>query len=159
MIKLPVSNKRTDPEVERQVVTLIARGDRYADISQETGIPIPTIKKIKGRNKETLARIEDQIIRKQAESASRILRKSLNLLEQRIDSAARGEEEIKVRELVAITKEMHDQIQVEQDNRHEAPLSPKATQKRLEALTTALKDGDEVALEQIIFSQMGTNRD
>ena len=157
MIKLPVSNKRTDPEVERQVVTLIARGDRYADISETTGTPIPTIKKIKGRNKEALARIEDQIIRKQAESASRILSKSLNLLEQRLDMVAAGDENIKVRELVAITKEMHDQAQVEQDNPGDAPLSSEAAQERLEALTIALKDGDEVAMEQIIFSQMGTN--
>lgn len=53
-------------ETEQLIVTRIAQGVRYTEISEETNTPVPTIKKIRKRNELMLVEIRQQNIKKEA---------------------------------------------------------------------------------------------
>jgi hypothetical protein len=155
MLKLPPNNQRTDPELERQVVTLIARGDRYANISHDTGVPVPTIKKIKRRNLAAIIEIEHRVVEWQAKTARRMLQKSYTQLERELDRALAGEIDIGIRELVAISREMFKQVQVE-ETMPAATVGSPASMDELETLLRAIKTDDSVEMKRIIFASADT---
>lgn len=140
---------------EKKILAMIARGDRYADISQEVGLSVSGIKKVKKRNPISLAKMEEIITEKQAISASRLLEKSHREIEKKLDKALAGEEDIKLRDLVGVSKEMFNQVQIE----HGKPTSiatsstqdPLEAKKELKSLLKALKANDAVELQRIIF--------
>ena len=144
------STKKTNPETERLVLTRIAQGVRYVDISEETAVPVSTIKKIKARNIDLLAEIKRLNIKQEAAVVVRNLQKAHKLLEKRLDRALAGQEPITPRELVYIAKEMFNQSQIEQhkpttiiNNRTENEVSPE--------IRAAIEADDTVLLAQLMF--------
>lgn len=149
------SYNRTDHKTELQVITRIARGIKYQEIYEEVGVPVSTIKKIKRRNVELLFEVKQEIIKKDAVTAARILHKSRTLLERRLDRALAGLETISTKELVATTKEMFSQSQVEKNEDTESnhqELSPERSQAMLEAIKT----DDTVTLARLLFRENKT---
>lgn len=140
---------------EKKILAMIATGTRYADISQETGLSISGIKKVKKRNPIALTKMEEIITEKQAISASRLLEKSNREIEKKLDKASADEEDINLRDLVGVSKEMFSQSQIE----HGKPTSittnstqdPIEAKKELKSLLKALKANDAVELQRIIF--------
>lgn len=146
-----VSNKRTDPELERRIVTLIARGYTYPSISLETDVPVSTIKKISKRNQESIAKVKAGVVRWQIKSARRILEMSHKEIEKKLDLAMVGEEDIPIRDLVSISKEMFSQSQVEDGKCSAVVASQAQTEAYTSEILHALQVGDEVELQRILF--------
>jgi hypothetical protein len=146
------STKRTDPEAELLVVTRIAQGVRQIDISEETAMPVSTIKKISARNQSLIAEIKQQTIKKEAAIVASNLQKTLRLMSQRLDRALADEEDISSKDLVSISKEMHNQLQAEQvKSKDESPNQPSPEQ--LEALKKAIQLDDTVMMTKILFNK------
>lgn len=151
MPNLPSTNQRTDPEVELRVVSLIAVGRRYADISEETGVAVPTIKKIKRRNPQALAKMQTVIIERQAKVAARIHQKSLNEIDKKLDRAEAGSEDITIKDLVSVSKEMFSQSQIEQGKPTAITMNPHGDLGYLKTLTAALEADDAVAMAELLW--------
>lgn len=149
------STKRTDPTTEQLIVTRIAQGVRYIDISEETNTPVPTIKKIRKRNDPLLAEVKQQIIKKEAVIVVSNLQKAHKLIAQRLDRALAGQERIADRDLVNIAREMHNQAEIS-DVRVDDNEQAQRTAKRSEAIQQAIADDDHVKLLHLLFP---TNED
>jgi hypothetical protein len=163
---------------ELKIVALLARGDTYEEIRnyfKENNWRVPnnaTILNVKNRNKENLDLIKVRILEKEAEDAVAIKKKANSLLKKRLDrneletevltkasqQFADGEidakefsdikkrvKEISVVELVAVSREMHTQSKATDEIQNTAP-------KDLSELVKAIKSGDEIKLQQIIFN-------
>lgn len=79
--------KKTNAAKERQVVTLIVLNERYADISNQTGVPVPTIKKIKKRNESAIAELKRRAFETQAQQISNIVSKANASIEAQLDQS------------------------------------------------------------------------
>lgn len=101
--------KRVNPVVEQRVATFMALGYAYADISEKTGVAVPTIKKIKKRNQERLSKVEERVIEKHADEVTAILRKTYRQINRLFDKEERGEIELSINDVLAISNEMHKQ--------------------------------------------------
>lgn len=104
--------RKTEVVVEQKIVTLIALGYKYADISQKTGVPVPTIKKIKKRSQVRLGKIEERVIEKHVDEVSQMLKKSYSLINRLLDKEDAGLIEISIKDLLQISNEMSRQASI-----------------------------------------------
>jgi hypothetical protein len=84
-----------------------------------------------------------------------MLQKSYTQLERELDRALAGEIDIGIRELVAISREMFKQVQVEETMTAATVGSP-ASMDELETLLRAIKTDDSVEMKRIIFASADT---
>ena len=143
-----IHHLRTNPKTEREVVKQIALGNKYADISVKTGVPVSTIKKIRKRNDLALKQIKQHIIQSDAHIAVRMRQKSLRELENRLDNAS---DQITTKDLVSIIKEMSNQALLDRQESASEQLTTDESPEFKEALRLALKRGDPVELQRLIF--------
>lgn len=104
--------RRTSPDKEREVITSILMGDTYAVVSQKTGIPVSTIKKIKKRNDEAVALYYGHLADEQAESAHEILQKTNKRIARLLALDSMGAVAISVNGLCRISEAMHAQTMI-----------------------------------------------
>ena len=104
--------KRTSPDKEKEVLTLILRGDTYAVVAQKTGVPISTIKKIKRRSDIQAAHLYDRVAQEQANSAISLLEQTNRQISRLLAKADLGLVDISVYDLCKISNEMHRQTTI-----------------------------------------------
>lgn len=104
--------KRVDPVSENRIVTLIALGYAYADISLKTGVAVPTIKKIRRRSQKRLDEVEERVIEKYVDEVTTILQKAYREINRVLDKSERGLIELPIKDLMAISNEMYRQTTV-----------------------------------------------
>ena len=170
---------RLTMEEETKVVALMARGDNYKEIRaymEEHGLQAPsnaTMLNIKKRNKENFDLIREKLADKEAEDALAIKEKANSAIKHRLDRYEKEAEiletahqqyidgeidakewadirkrtkEASLVELIAVSREMHSQSRAGTDD------DKNTTTEDLSALVQAIKSGDEVKLQQIIFN-------
>lgn len=101
--------RRTSPDKEQEVLTSILMGDAYAVVSQKTGVPVSTIKKIKKRSDIQLAHLHAQVVQEQAESAQELLQQTNKRIARLLALDKMGVITISVSDLCRITEAMHAQ--------------------------------------------------
>jgi hypothetical protein len=176
-----------DHETQLQVLALKARGDTYQQISEATGIKVPTLQGIITRNKDTLAIIEDKMIEHKVSKSKKILDKAHDLIERKLDRIVdsheaqdearamlkRGEispEEYRnismtfidatLTELNSISREAWNQSQVESGKPTSIAASPREARDDLVRLVEALKiEGNELTLERLVFGPSEPSRE
>lgn len=84
-------------------------GDTYAVVSQKTGTPISTIKKIKKRNDEAIARSYAKLADEQADSAHELLQQTNRRIARLLALDNMGAVTISVGDLCRISDAMHAQ--------------------------------------------------
>ena len=174
----PIDKRPLSVAEELKIVALLARGDTYQQIQtyfKANSMRTPTnstILSVRKRNKENLELIKSKILQKEAEDASSIKDKANSLIKKRLDRAdseakvlaianqqfVDGEidmeeltrikrlvKETGIVELVAVSREMYAQSRADTDVVNNTP-------KDLSALISAIRSGDEVKLQQIIFN-------
>jgi hypothetical protein len=178
MEKKPNKNERIPTDIEVRIVAYMGRGDSYptiqAKIAEETGrvVTEKTFTAIKKRNAENLAILKKKVTEFEEADALSLKDQANKILKTKLDKTSK-EEEIKAKlhedylagnieaseyfdalkligtttipELVVVSKEMHQQSKAEPDK-------PQATERNLEALSEAIKNGDELVLNQLIFN-------
>lgn len=87
-------------------------GDPYADISDRTGVPVSTIKKIKHRNYAQLQAVKHDAMAKQTDEISALVKRSNGMINRLLDKADRGELEVSITDLVSISREMYRQTTI-----------------------------------------------
>lgn len=162
-----------------EVLARFSRGDTHAQISKDTGIPVGTLQNIKKRNPAALEIIQNKMIDHQISSAKKILKKSQDLIERKLDKAVTADKqrddlfnkliskEIEYKEyrammdriydptlseLNAISKESFNQSQIEEGKPTSIPGAGKDATGDLVALVEAIKSGDEVVLQRMVFN-------
>lgn len=158
---------------EVKIVAMLARGDTYEGISANAGFPVSTVTvgKVKKRNKDNLDLIAKKTLAKEEADAAAIKNKANKLISSRLDKAdnhakliekleadyingdlnykeyyhaRKTMKDTSLPELVIVSKEMHHQTSAE--------TTPPANQQDIATLISAIKSGDEVKLNQIIFN-------
>lgn len=162
---------------EARVVALLARGDTQKQIQDhmqeemQRHVAFMTIGRVKKRNKGTLDMIAAKALQKAEADAASIKNKANSLISSRLDKADRFDKliekletdysegtitykeyvaerrklkETTLPELVTVSKEMHHQTNAEP--------TPPASPQDISTLIAAIKSGDEVKLNQIIFN-------
>jgi len=147
------SHKRTPPYTERKVITLIAVGLRYADISEQTGVAVSTVKKIKKRNTVQLVQVEERITDYQVDEATRILRQTYKLLSKILDQAEAGSADISIRDLLAISKEMFSRSEVTKADHPIKPVNTRESVEQLRILIKSIRLNDTQSLARLAFSE------
>lgn len=131
------SMRKTAPTIERDVIKLIALGERYADIAARTGVRAPTIKKIRKRNIEAIDHLKARALETQAQQISSLVSRTNAQIKAQLDQAERdwnkleelaelyregeisrneyyrrkrGLKNLSIRELITISNAMHDQV-------------------------------------------------
>ena len=162
---------------ETRIVALLARGDTQVEIQREMerdfrGVHLRTIAAVKKRNKENFDIIRARLLEKQEhdagalkEKANKMISKKLDIEDKKIEIIQKAREdylngtiglkelteilkrhrETTLTELVSVSKEMHNQSS-------EDPDSKPGVQKDLSDLVNAIRSGDEVKLQQIVFN-------
>jgi hypothetical protein len=162
---------------ETRIVALLARGDTHAQIQEQMarefrGVHMRTIAAVKKRNKENFDIIRARLLEKQEhdasalkEKANKMISKKLDIEDKKLEIIQRAREdylngaislkelteilkrhrETTLTELVSVSKEMHNQSSEDPDSKPDA-------QKDLSDLVNAIRSGDEVKLQQIIFN-------
>lgn len=170
----------TPMETEMKVLAMMVRGDRQEDIAKEVGLNRTTVIEIKKRNQETLDIMRAKLADHRLGQATKILDKANKAIERRVDRQIEadtqldrirkrfeageiditeyrqqiaGLEKTTLTELVAVSKEMHSQAKTEMETLKNPAGSPQETKQRLIDLVEAIKAGDEVALERIVFKK------
>ncbi len=151
--------EQTDPITERKAVTMLARGDTQQKVANKLSIPQSTVSAIKKRNSELLANIEERVENYRAEKAAELLTKSQKLLTKKLDKLDTNDgalSQTKLSELVTVMKEAHQQIRLETGKptsiSSTANVPPEqATTENLEDLVKAIKEGDEIELQRLVF--------
>lgn len=113
--------RRTEAAIEQRVVRLIALGYRYGEISNRTGVAVPTIKKIKKRSQKQLNTVQEQVIERHVDEVSALQQKTYHLINRLLDKDEQGLISISIRDLLTISSEMHRQtaINAPQGHRHQ----------------------------------------
>lgn len=170
---------RLSTETQLQVLTLIARGDSYGKISEAMNIPVSTIQGVKERNPGALENIKDKLISHKISTSKKILSKSQELLEGKLDKAIRSEvsreeaikqyqdglidydefqkltfglSDISITELNSVARDAFHQSQIQDGKPTSISSTPVETREELTALVRALEEGDEVTLERIVWN-------
>lgn len=144
-------------------------------------LAISTISAIKKRNAEALAYMKRVMLEEQTTQSGKLLAKSRTLIERKLDRALRVDEELKelinelhdgvidpkeysmrsagilgheltITELNSVTKEAFNQSQIEQGKPTAISNNPQQAREDLGHLLDAIKTGDEVRLQQIVFN-------
>lgn len=162
---------------EVKIVAYLARGETYASIRNLMAPTLPGISdslivRVKQRNKANLDVLTTKLEEIEVNEAQSIKQNANKLLKGKLRKAEKedaikeklhddylaGELEAReyydalklvgttsIPELVIVSKEMHQQTKFEPD-------TPPSSPRDLDALREAIKNGDEVALQQIIFN-------
>jgi hypothetical protein len=178
-------NKKLDTQTETEVVAYIARGDSYDDIINvftQRGFTLnkTNLTHIKQRNSEALTFMQNAITEKQLSHASSILRKSRQLLENKLDiqldvqheldqlkadwkagtydfdeyinlSTVILKRQLTASELNSITKESFNQSQVEAGKPTAITESPAQARKNLQIILDAIAAGDDKGAIDALF--------
>lgn len=104
--------RRTSPDKEREVLTSILMGDAYAVVSQKTGVPVSTIKKIKKRSDTQMAQLHSHVVQEQADSAQELLQQTNKRIARLLAQDELGLITISVSDLCRISSAMHAQTMV-----------------------------------------------
>lgn len=126
--------KRTNPETENHVLSLIMLGYPYPDIAEKTGVAVSTVKKIKARNKQAYEAGKRELVQFTADAARVSLQRVYTLLNKHLDE--RGDT-MSIDELLAIADQMHVHQQAARVGNETEPLYKK--QKDLEKLLSGLE--------------------
>lgn len=177
--------KILDTKTETQVIAMLARGDTYDAIravleSQGTTITISTISNVRRRNTEALAYMKNALMQHEVSISSKLLTKSRQLLERKLNRAFHVEEkinsleqelkseeidhrtfsvlyekalkaELSVAELVSLSKEMFNQSQIEQNKPTSITENPAQAKENLKTLLEAINTKNDTAVLQAIF--------
>lgn len=180
-----MSKPSLDASTEMRVVAMIARGDTYEAIkgalaSEGIQIATSTISAIKRRNPDALKHIQDAIMVNETHQSTKLLVKSRQLLERKLNRALNQDEEIEeltekyhngeiteiefnhllqkaikselsVAELTSLTKEMFNQSQVEQGKPTSITENPAQAKENLKKLLEAINSKDDKAIVEAIF--------
>ncbi|HUD07321.1 MAG TPA: hypothetical protein VMR34_05545 [Candidatus Saccharimonadales bacterium] len=150
MSNLQIHHLRTKPDVERNVVKLIALGYRYADVSVKTSVPMSTIKKIKKRNNPVLLQMKKAISKSDTDIVTRVHLKALRELEKRLDDPYL----IETNSLVRIVKEMQSQKElISKQNALNPYNNDIYTPDQQKAIKLASDRNDEVALLKAVWPE------
>lgn len=178
------TRNRLNNEQKMEVLALVARGDTAGKISQhfeaEYGFPVSpqTISHTKKSNAGALQKIQERMVEKTADGTAEILNRSRRMLNTKLKRAESDENEIdklhqryrdneiswaeyqrlkegyktvSIDSLAKVTKEMHAQTLD-----HNPDTQPTTDPRALEQLTDAIKNGDAVELQRIIFNGNAT---
>lgn len=104
--------RRTSPNKEKEVLAFILAGDAYAVVSQKTGVPVSTIKKIKKRSDIQTARLYDQAVREQIDNAITLLERTNGQISRLLTRAELGLVDISIYDLCRISNAMHRQTAI-----------------------------------------------
>lgn len=121
--------KRTSKIVEMEVMKRVLAGELYASISESTGVPVSTIKKIKKRNYEAFAAHAESINSSIYVDMEKMLKQSYLSLSNILDRDASGEINLSVRDLITISSEMHKQTVINSTPRMPSFSTQKTIQK------------------------------
>lgn len=169
-------NRVLDSQQEARVVALIARGDSYSAIrdqlaSEGVEVALSTIGAVKKRNPEALAHIKKIIVADQTTRAQKILNKSRDLIDKKLDRAADIDAEVArlqeayeaeeitpreywsalevvlrqaltITELNSVSKESFNQSQIEANKPTSITESPAQAKENLERLLRAIASKD-----------------
>lgn len=177
---------KIDTQTETRIVVLKARGDTYEDIKKtlaKDGIEmsISGLQKVIERNKPALEHIKSELVQHQTTKTSRILEKTREQIEKKLDAAAgdipalqelielrdAGEIDndefsrlsmraveahgIPLRDLIAASKEMFNQSQIEAGKPTSITESPEQAKRNLQTLLEAIHNRDDKAMVDAIF--------
>lgn len=84
-------------------------GDAYSVVSEKTGVPVSTIKKIKKRSDIQISHIHAHVVQEQADSAYELLQQTNKQIGRLLDQDKLGIINISVRDLCRISSAMHAQ--------------------------------------------------
>lgn len=104
--------RRTSPDKEKEVLTSILMGDAYAVVSEKTGVPVSTIKKIKRRSDIQMSHLHTHVAQEQADSAHELLKQTNKRIAKLLALDNMGAITISVNDLVRISNAMHAQTTV-----------------------------------------------
>lgn len=121
--------RRTSPDKEREVLTSILMGDTYVVVSQKTGVPVSTIKKIKKRNDEAVAHSYAQLADDQASSANELLQQTNKRIARLLALDRMGAVTVSVGDLCRISEAMYAQTMVNSSPLKSARTLTKVAQK------------------------------
>jgi hypothetical protein len=146
-------HRRTEAHTENKIITMIAVGVRYAEISEHTGVAISTIKKIRKRNEAQFEKVEQQIVDWRASEAKKILQQTYKLLGNRLDRAEAGLEEISIMELLAISRAMFNQRESSKEMAPARSMPAQEVKEQFLKLSEALRVNDTIALVQLLSKE------
>lgn len=86
--------RKTSASVEEQVVNLLAVGETQGSVCAQTGVPIPTIKKIRKRNAPLLERIRARATEVRVIQLADVVSRTNRLLMDRLDEVEAQEAEL-----------------------------------------------------------------
>lgn len=121
--------RRTSPDKEQEVLTSILMGDAYAVVSQKTGVPVSTIKKIKKRSDIQMAQLYSHVVHEQADSAHELLQQTNKQIARLLAQDELGLITISVNDLCRISTAMHAQTMVNSSPLKSARTLTKVAQK------------------------------
>lgn len=174
------TNEPLSTAVELEIVGRLARGDTYSSIARDLEVSPGSITNVKKRNEAALAYIQQQLVEEKASSATRILKKSHQIIEKKLDAAQTYEEkrreiwenwhnsdhtdddrkerdtalaglrDVTLTEATSVAREMFNQSQVEQGK----PTAITATEQkeRVKDLAERIKNGDVIELQRLILT-------
>lgn len=168
---------KTDKSTQITALTLLARGDTVRDISEQLGISEPVVTNIKKKNLETLNLIRQKHLEKRIQSSGKILDKANKLINRKLETADKdtvikndlleqyrngeidykeyqkqvfGLVDLSISELTRVSSEMQNQIQ-KNESEVGNDSSPEESKEQMEQLMKAIKDGDQVIMERLVF--------
>ena len=114
--------RRTSPNKEQEVLTSILMGDTYATISQNTGVPVSTIKKIKKRSDIQMSELHTHVVAEQLNSTEALLKQVNGQVGRLLEEAELGIRDISVVDLCRIMEALHAQTVIKS-----SPINPTRT--------------------------------
>lgn len=177
---------KIDTQTETRIVVLKARGDTYEDIKKtlaKDGIEMSVsgLQKVIERNKEAMTYIKGELVQHQTTKTSRILEKTREQIEKKLDAAAGdvpvlqelielrdagdiddnefarlsmqavSSHGIPLRDLISASKEMFNQSQIEAGKPTSITESPEQAKRNLQTLLQAIHDRDDKGMVDAIF--------
>lgn len=177
---------KIDAKTETQVVALIARGDSYSSIVEQLakdGISLTpaAITGIKQRNTQALSYIQQRLADHEIGKTTRILDKTRNMIEKKLDDAGKCEDErlelrelydngeidareylrrndelvrryhVTIKDLTTVSKEMFTQSQIEAGKPTSITETPEQAKKNLQTLLEAIQGGKEEDMVKAVF--------
>lgn len=146
------------PEQRRQILAMAARGDTDVSIAKVMGVNNMTVANIRKRNAKLLEDMKDTVNTYRAQKATDILDKAENLMIRKLNKALDSEKEIiGIDELNRIAKSSYERVRLEQGRATSIAATdtskpPATRQMDLEQLVEAIKSGDEIKLQQMVFN-------
>jgi hypothetical protein len=150
--------RKLTPEQRRQIIAMAARGDTDVSIAKVMRVSAQSVATIRKNNAELLTSMKDTVNSYRAQKATDILDKAENLMIRKLNKALDDDKElIGIDELNRIAKSSYERVRLEQGratsiSAQDTANNGKASQMDLEQLVEAIKSGDEIKLQQMIFN-------